>query len=123
MLRIGASWNMNARYLFIRLADGAVGHRWNGNDEKGARTHHGFISEQDNSTDIVLHWKSCENATSRYIGAFRLDLTELLNAGFIRTDKYRGAQGFRVKFVHASNGSIYLQRDSDSPRLSVGVFE
>jgi len=59
--------------------------------------------------------ESCENATITIYRSFPPHLTELLNAGFIRRISTGEQQGFRVKFVHASNGSIYLQRDSDSP--------
>jgi hypothetical protein len=114
---------MDSRFLLIRLAAGVVARPWNGNDEKGRREHHGFIPKKDNPKDIALYWRTEEKAPRRYIGTYRLDLTELLNAGYIRTDSYRGRNGFRVKFVHAQNDCIYLQKDSDSTRLIVGVFE
>ena len=115
---------MDSRFLFIRLAEGVgARHDWSGNDEKGARTHHGFIPKEDNPTDIALHWRVDEKGPLRYIGTYRLDLTELLGAEYIRSDSYHGKDGFRVKFVHAENHCIYLQKESHSPRLIVGVFE
>jgi hypothetical protein len=114
---------MDFHFLFIRLADGTEARPCNGDDEKGARTHHGFIPAQDNLKDIALYWRTVENAPRRYIGTYRLDLTVLLNAGYVRTASYHGKNGFRLKFVHADNDCIYIQKDSDSPRLVVGVFE
>jgi len=52
-----------------------------------------------------------------------LDLEELLMADYMRIDKSDGRDGFRVMFVHAKNGCIYLQKDPDSPRLIVGALE
>ena len=44
-------------------------------------------------------------------------------ADYMRIDKSDGRDGFRVMFVHAKNGCIYLQKDPDSPRLIVGALE
>jgi len=114
---------MDSQILFSRLVNGTEGHPWNGNDEKGRHTHHGFIRAEDNPTTITLHWRANDAAPHRYIGTYRLNLTELLSAGYVRNDKYGNKDGFRVKFVHAENGCIYIQKDSDSPRLVVGVLE
>lgn len=113
---------MKPTYFFIRLTDSVVDRCWNGDDEKGACTHHGFISKQDSPVDIALRWRISVETPQSYIGTFRLNLVELLNAGYIRTDSYRERDGFRVKFVHGKNGRVYLQKNSKSPRLFVGAF-
>ncbi len=115
---------MDSKFLFVRLKDGTAGPTgWNGNDKKGGRTHHDFIPEQKTFKDIALHWRVDEHSPLRYIGTYRLDLLELLNAGYIRKDVKNGKNGVRLKFVHAENDCIYIQEDSGSPRLIVGVFE
>jgi len=114
---------MDLQFLFIRLADGTEARAWNGDDEKGARTHHGFIPAEDNLKDIALYWGTGEGALRHYVGTYRFDLVALLNAGYVRTDRYHGKHGFRLKFVHANNDVIYIQTDSNSPRLVVGVFD
>lgn len=111
------------KFLFIRLADGVEARDWNGDDEKGAHTHHGFVPEKDNLKDIALYWKTNEKAQRQHVGTYRLNLIELRNAGYIRDDAYDGTDGFRVKFVHAKNNCVYLQKDANSPRLAVGVLE
>ncbi|MGD0200463.1 MAG: hypothetical protein ABSD27_06905 [Bryobacteraceae bacterium] len=73
--------------------------------------------------DIALSWRTEKKAPQRYIGTYRLDLTELLKAEYIRAEHGKDGVGFRVMFVHAKNDCIYLQKDSDSRGLIVGVFE
>lgn len=73
--------------------------------------------------DVALTWRTEKNAPPSSIGVYRLDLEELLKAGYIRADKSDGRDGFRIMFVYARNGCIYLQRDPDSPRLVVGALE
>lgn len=120
---------MDSRFLFIRLADDVtVGRHWNANDEtagrakEGGRTWHGFIPKKDNPMDIALSWRTDEKSPPRPVGSYRLDLTELLKAEYIRADSSDGTDGFRVMFVHAKNDCIYLQKDPDSPRLIVGCL-
>jgi hypothetical protein len=121
---------MDSRFLFIRLADGAVADRhWNASDETGGptktggRTWHEFIPRKESPVDIALTWRTEKNAPPRSIGIYRLNLEELLEADYIRTDKSDGRDGFRVMFVHAKNDCVYLQKDPDSPRLIVGALE
>ena len=114
---------MGSEFLFSRLVDTFEAREWNGNDERGARTHHGFVPDKDDPKDIALYWRSDEKAPRRFVGIYRLNLTALLNDGYIRNDTYDGKNGFRVKFVHADNDCIYLQKDSNSPRLIVGALE
>ncbi|MGD1074143.1 MAG: hypothetical protein ABSB15_28895 [Bryobacteraceae bacterium] len=73
--------------------------------------------------DIALTWRAEKSAAPRSIGIYRLNLEELLKADYIRADTSDGRDGFRIMFVYARNGCIYLQRDPDSPRLVVGALE
>ena len=120
---------MDNPFLFIRLADSVnVSRRWNANDETaghakgGGRTWHGFVPKED-PMDITLSWRTDKNASPCRIGKYRLDLTELLKAEYIRTEHHAGKDGFRVMFVRAKNGCIYIQKDPDCPRLIIGAFE
>ena len=65
---------------------------------------------------LRLLWKRNTAATPRLLGLFKLGLTGLLAAGFIRRD---GPGHVRVRFVHAEDGNIYLQVKRDTPRLRV----
>jgi hypothetical protein len=112
---------MHSRFLFIRLADEVEAPHWNGNDEKAGRTWHNHIPKKDTSKDIALYWRTGEKAEPRYIGNYRLDLEELCKAGFIGTTA--SGNEFRLRFIHADNDCIYIQKDRRSKRLIVGVFE
>ena|SRR5579862_1712435 len=107
------------RFLFMRLASDAEAPRWNANDEIASRTWHNRIPRKDSPKDIALYWRTEEKAEPRYIGTYRLDLDELHKAGFVGTS----GNEFRLKFIHAENDCIYLQKDRRSKRLVVGVFE
>ena len=98
---------MDFHFLSVRLSDGIAARPWNGDDEKGART-------MDSYRPKII------SKTSPFTGG---PARAHRNGISGRTDSYHGKNGFRLKFVHANNDCIYIQKDSDSPRLVVGVFE
>lgn len=119
----------NTPFLFIRLPNGTShGRSWNGDDEKAGRTWHGFIPEEEDPTHITLHWQTSKSAPLHYIGTYRLNLTELAKAGYIRRNSRPASNGrtngFEVQFVHSGNDCIYIQKSKAprAPRLVVGEY-
>lgn len=106
--------------LFSRVASeddfGRGFRKWTGNDENG-RHHHGAVALRNSPLEIRLRWKFTANGKPRPVGLFRLNLRALLAGGYLRPD---GNQEVRLRFVHDSNGCIYVQARRDGPRLLVG---
>lgn len=106
--------------LFSRMCSEAAlssPRRWNGND-CSARNHNGAVPIAEDPLDIVLTWKESPRHQPRVVGAFRLHLQALLEAGFIRRDT-RPAH-VRLRFFHDTDDIIYIETSSGKPRLPVG---
>jgi hypothetical protein len=99
-------------------AELAPGHRhWNGND-RSLRNHNGAVPLAQDPLDIVLHWKASPSAPLRPVGCFRLKLSALLAAGYIRHD--RKAKQVRLRFFHDRDDGIYIEARPGGPRLLIG---
>lgn len=92
--------------------------RWRGDDQKGGNRHHGAIPLSESPVDIELRWRESENAATKLVGYYRLDLHALLSEGNIRRDSKPGH--VRVQFVHDGD-DIYIQHRADK-RVRVGGF-
>lgn len=96
------------------------GHRhWIGNDANG-RHHHGMIPVEERAVDIHLEWKATAEARPKEVGCYRLHIPTLLHARFARADVEKHV---RLRFVHAEDGSVYIQVRTRQPRLVVGKIE
>jgi hypothetical protein len=97
-----------------------MGRHWTLND---AIQHHkhGFVAES--STVMTLSYKRNGSATTGVIAAnIPLNLNTLLQQDLVRLDRYRGKNGFRLRFLHdTSTNGIYVQRDESSPRQFVAT--
>lgn len=107
-----------ATYFFTRLQSAtelARGHRrWNGNDATH-RHHHAPVSLADDPLDLALNWKTSAGAEPKFVGNFRLQLKDLLAAGYIRQDTQPGH--VRLRIFHDHDGSFYIETRPGSPRL------
>jgi hypothetical protein len=106
--------------LFSRMRSEAVlssPRRWNGND-RSDRNHNGAVPVAEDPLDIVLTWKESPSHQPRSVGAFRLHLQALLEAGYIRKDT-RPAH-VRLRFFHDTDEVIYIETSAGKPRLPVG---
>jgi hypothetical protein len=68
---------------------------------------------------IKLAWRANAKSQVHSLGLFRLDLRQLLSAGYIRPDGAHGDDEVRVRFYRANNGMIYLQTKQGAPALAV----
>jgi hypothetical protein len=107
--------------LFTRMSSqldlSASCRQWTGNDATN-RHHHGLVNATEDPLDIVLQWKASASAPTQLVGYYRLYLNSLTAQGFLPLPR---AGKIRLRFFHARNGCIYIQRNSpDAPGLLVG---
>jgi predicted DNA binding CopG/RHH family protein len=89
--------------------------RWVGNDAN-QRNHHGRIPSGENPVFLDLSWKKDKRSTPEPVGAFRIDVEALAKEGYLAPDP---AGGIRLRFFHASDGSIYLGRGRNK-KIKIG---
>ena len=110
-----------AHFLFTRMASHtelSPKHRcWNGND-RTQRNHNGAVPLDENPFDIQLCWKASPRAPVHEVGCFRLNLSALLAAGYIRPD--RKVNHVRLRFFHHHDNGIYIEARPGGPCLLIG---
>jgi hypothetical protein len=79
--------------------------------------HHGKVSVNETPLYLNLSWRRTAADPPKRVGIFRLDLAQLLMAGYIRYDP---ADSFgphvRLRLVRA-DGRFYVQVNEKGPRL------
>lgn len=90
---------------------------WTGNDVT-ARNHHGPVNIDESPLTIGLKWRKSPQHAAISIGVFKLDLSGLLKAGYVRKEKTPGM--VRLRFWHGPDNLIYIQVNSESRKLPVG---
>ena len=113
---------MNGELFTCFLSEEDLGTRprqWNGNDATD-RNHHSLVPLDEHPFDIVLGWKRSGDSPSRPVGCFRLNLANLVEAGYVMKAK----QGqVRLRFFHDTDGCVYIQAKPGGPGLLVGKVE
>lgn len=94
----------------------SVDRHWTGNDASGFH-HHGVVALSESPLTLSLQWRVDEDRKPTLVGFFRIDLAALLDGDFIRRD---GVGNVRLRFIHAGDGGVYIQRNLSGPRLLVG---
>lgn len=89
---------------------------WTGNDES-QRNHNGRIPAEETRVSIDLYWKAGKNAPVKPVGTFELDVRALAKAGYVAPDP---AGGYRLKFLHAEDGAVYLGRGFTGKKIRIG---
>ncbi|MFL6450927.1 MAG: hypothetical protein ACJ746_25095 [Bryobacteraceae bacterium] len=118
-LRLGKAADSESELTRLNEAQLRTGFRtWNGNDEKGRKTHHGVINLHDSPIDLKLTWQESDSSPVLAVGCYRLNLRALLGKGYIRTEPNQ-ADAVRLKFVHSA-GAIYLRVRKDTPAINLG---
>jgi len=113
---------MNDELFTCFLSEAGLGarpRRWNGNDATD-RNHHGLVPFAEQPFDLVLGWKRSGDSSFRSVGCFRLNLANLVKAGYIEAAK-RGK--VRLRFFHDIDGCVYVQAKPGGSRLLVGKVE
>jgi predicted DNA binding CopG/RHH family protein len=91
----------------LRLHELPPKHRcWTGNDAN-QRNHNGRIPSGENPVFLELRWKKDKHAAEKLVGGFEIDVEALVREGYLAPDP---AGGIRLKFMHGSDGKIYLGR-------------
>lgn len=89
---------------------------WTGNDDSGFQ-HHGVIALSESPLVLAVSWRPSSARPARSVGCFRLDLRRLLDGDFVRTE---GRGKVRLRFFHAGDAGVYVQRRLNTPRYLVG---
>jgi hypothetical protein len=92
--------------------------RWCGDDKKGRYKHSAPVRLLESPLRLALHWRCSPGSPTKLVGYYRLNLSELLRQGYIRTDTKPGE--VRLQFVHEGD-AIYIGIHA-SQRLRVGDF-
>ena len=121
---LGLSTGAQSEPELVRLSEAQLrpGFRtWNGNDEKGRKTHHGVFKLQDSPKDLKLTWCESDISPVMPVGCYRLNLPALLKQGYVRMEP-RTPGAVRLRFVH-SRDAIYIQVRSNAPSLHVATLK
>ena len=92
---------------------------WTGNDES-ARNHNGVVYLKESPLRLRLSWKKSATDTAQFIGVFDLDLQQLLDAKYVRTEPNKDQGAIRLRFYHGPGDVIYIQTNLQGPALPVG---
>ena len=93
------------------------GHRrWTGNDGN-QRNHNGRIPPEEKLVFVELRWKRSKTAPEKLVGGFMVNLPGLVSKGFLARDP---AGGTRLKFLHGTDGYVYVGRGMTMKKIAVG---
>lgn len=89
---------------------------WTGNDSN-ARCHHGVIPPGEDTAFVELRWKRATQARERLVGGFEIRLRRLVREGYLYEEP---SGGVRLKFVHGTDGCVYIGRGMTKKRIPIG---
>jgi hypothetical protein len=89
---------------------------WTGTDDDEFQ-HSALVSLAEDPLVLALSWRVSAAQPAAFVGCYRLHLRELLRADLVRLE---GRGNVRLRFVHAGDGGVYVQRKPDAPRLLIG---
>ena len=102
----------------LPLQELPYGHRrWTGNDAS-QRNHIGLIPPGENPVFLELRWKKNKNAPEKLVGGFEINVKALAKEGYLAP---ASADGIRLRFIHGSDGYIYIGRGlTKEKKIKVG---
>lgn len=115
-----------AQALAERLDDippGARVRRWVIRDDN-QRHYHGLVPLDEDPLFLDLQWKGDARGREQRVGLFRLHLSELLKAGYVRREgDDRQAAEIRLRFYRGDRGVVSVQIREGEPALPVGMVD
>jgi hypothetical protein len=85
------------------------------NDNHGH--HHGVVSLSESPLYLHLSWRRTAANAPHRVGTFRLNLSQLLQGGYVRADPADSSgTDVRLRIVRADDGRFYVQANDDGPR-------
>jgi len=98
----------------ILAPDAATDRTWTGRDDNQGH-HHGLVPLEDSPVTILVLWKASKQGVAHFVGRYRIDLQELIRAGFAR--EVGGAAFLRFQ---SSGERIEIALNRSSRSLVVG---
>ncbi len=91
---------------------------WTGNDNS-RRNQTGIVDLGESPLRLRLSWKKSPKDSVHLIGVYDLYLEQLRLDGYVR-DESTTKNKIRLRFYHAHDGLIYIQVNSNGPKLPIG---
>jgi|SRR5579862_6459047 len=80
--------------------------------------HHGIVRLSESPLYLFLSWRETAAHSPRRVGAFRLNLPELVLGGYVRTEPADSSgPSIRLRIVRADDGRFYVQTNDGGPRV------
>lgn len=102
--------------LVSRTTFGPVKHEWTGNDDDAGH-HHGVIDLNEVPCYLALYWNSKRAGRTVHVGTYKLNLRQLIKAGFARAEGKKA----RLRFVRKEDGIVMIQLNDSAPDIPVGI--
>lgn len=115
----------SAREFVERVADSAAPERrvWVIRDDN-QQHYHGRVPLQEDPLLLELRWKPDTRSREQVVGIYRLHLSRLLEANFVRRESDSpGETDVRLRFHRGDRGVIFIQSSAKQPALPIGVVD
>ena len=116
----------SASALAERLEQPATGARvrcWVLRDDN-QRHYHGRLELRDDPILLELRWKPNARGREQLVGLYRLHLSALLSAGYVRRERDDPSSSeVRLRFYRSERGVVVIQTNLDGPALPIGTVD
>ena len=85
---------------------------------------HGRVSLDDDPLLLELCWKADSRGREQVVGLYRLHLSALLAAGYVRREGDSPTEtAVRLRFHRGDRGVVYIEVRANEPALAIGVVD
>jgi hypothetical protein len=111
---------MTNQPLCVRVASAPAEkpRRWTLREDNHSQ-HHGIVNLSESPLCLELWCRESLTDPPHFVGSFQLDLTGLLDGGFIRREPSGHSGNVRLRIFKADDGHFYIQTNDKGPRLSL----